>query len=158
MIPPAIALAAVLSLLTFDQWSTAIGLAVVIGGVIIAIPSRRSLAVWKGNAEADRRRADGIQKDLEGAIARAATAEGEARRCSDQVIHWKAKYDEQERYTAQGALEQVAAQMAKLQTAIVTAIQASNDLELQTHAVLEDLNRQLKRNGDVLEQLVKAAE
>lgn len=90
---------------------------------------------------------------LEGASHRADEAETHARACSDEVIHWKAKYDEQERYTARGALEDVGERLASLQSTIVSAITNQGELILKNTELASAAVSALERVARDLEAL-----
>lgn len=85
--------------------------------------------------------------DLEGASKRASDAEKHARQALDDVIHWRAKYDEQERYTAKGALETVGERLASLEATLITAYQGQSDLSLKIMESLVKLDERVSTDA-----------
>jgi chromosome segregation ATPase len=149
----AIAVFALLDLVGFLQ-----GLAVVVGlAAVLAVGSSKRKDATIGDLEKALKgkdeRLEETKAQLDGASRRADEAEKAGRRCSDEVIHWKAKYDEQERYTARGALETVAERLGSLEHTIVSAITNQGELILKNTELASNAVQALQRVAIDLEKI-----
>jgi chromosome segregation ATPase len=150
-------LIAVPALLTFGEWAQIVGLGVLLVG-IVAIGRVRQ----KDGVISDLEKAVGAQdsllevkeRELEGTCRRADRAESELRECEKRIAALQAEVNTLERYTAQGALEQVGKELASLQAAVVSAVQGQGDLVLETHSILREISDTIGANRKAIEKML----
>lgn len=118
----AVALDAVIAVLaTLDSVNALLNVLTILVALAVAFPvirSKRKDAViheQKQVIESHKNRLDALDADLIGACERADEAEEWAHKSETNAEHWRARYQEQEKYTAPEALELVAKKLGAIE-------------------------------------------
>lgn len=112
---------ALLLLAVLDDVNVLLNVFAVLVALIAAFPIIRSkrkdvVISEQGQViESIKLRLEALEADLAGARRRADNAEEQARQAETSVEHWRARYQEQEKYTAPEALELVAKKLASIE-------------------------------------------
>lgn len=148
MTPAAVLGAALTALFTLGDFGQLIGLGIVVV-TFIAVGRTRAkdatIKTWRENADAEAARADRLQTELEGAQERADREHERRRECERQVSHLEGEIKTLERYTAQEALTQVAAELSATRETIVSAIQSQGELVMRNTEILAKIDGHLGR-------------
>ena len=135
-----------IGLLTVSDLGQLIGLLIVLV-TFFAVGRTRAkdatIRTWRENAEAEVARAGRLATELKGAQERGDREHERRRECERQISHLEGEIKTLERYTAQEALTEVARSLAETRTAIVTAIQSSNELVMRNTAILAAIDSHL---------------
>lgn len=146
---PSAVQAIVFAYATFDQLNVVFNIATIVVAIAVAFPvirSRRKDATIREliqALEAKDALIETLHADIEGLKTRAKRAEDDCHEIKLRANHWEARYHEQEKYTAQGALEQIGERLAGLQTAITTAFDSHGELIMKNAELLSKLEDRL---------------
>lgn len=144
--------AAVFAYASFDQLNVIFNIATIAVAIAVAFPiirSRRKDVTIRELAQACDSKDSlivALQTDVNGLKTRAQRAEDDCHETKIRAEHWESRYHEQEKYTAQGALEVIGERLAGLEHVLTSAFQSHGELILKNAELLAKLEGRLGKD------------
>lgn len=144
---------AVFAYASFDQLNVIFNIATIVVAIAVAFPiirsRRKDVTIRELSQSVDSKDTllESLRDDIEGLKIRAKRSEDECHEVKLRAEHWEARYTEQARYTAEGALQTIGERLAAMEAVLGNAFSAHGELVMKNAELLTTLIEQMKQQA-----------